>query len=197
MNVIVSGKNLRITEALREHASEKIEAIQRYFDHIIEADITLSLDKRKTDSQSSRADVTVWANGTILKSTEHREEMFAAINGAIGKIERQLKKYKQKLRELPKRRGALRGEARRAPEPEPVQESVHTLMSLRGGTEGQPRIIRTHNFAMKPMSVDEAAMQLEVLNQEFVVFANAETNEVNVVYKRQDGNIGLIEPGLR
>jgi len=189
MNVIVSGKNLKVTESLREHTTEKVQAIQRYFDHIIEADITLSVDKKKTDGLNCRVDVTVWANGTILKSTDHREEMYTAINGAVGKIERQLKKYKQKLRENPKRK------TDKAAAPV-AASSVHTVMTV-GTAEKKPKIIRTQNFAMKPMSVDEAATQLEVLKQDFMVFANAETNEVNVVYKRNDGSIGLIEPGLR
>jgi len=189
MNVIVSGKNLKITEPLREYAVEKVESIQRYFDHIIETDITLSADRKKSEGQSCRVNVTVWANGTILKSMDSREEMYAAINGAIGKIERQLKKYKQKLRENPKRRRpSLAAEM-----PVPV-ESVHTVMKVTR-QESKPQIIRTQNFAMKPMSIDEAAMQLEALKQDFMVFANAETNEVNVVYRRNDGNIGLIEPG--
>lgn len=188
MNVIVSGKSLKVTEALRAHSEDKIEAIQRYFDHIIEADVTLSIDRKKEDANNCRCDVTVWANGTILKSTEHKDEMYAAINGAVHKIERQLKKYKQKIRENPKRKAAHAlaahvGEA----------SSTHTVMTL--PSDGKPKIIRTHTFAMKPMSVDEAAMQLQALNQEFVVFSNSETNEVNVVYKRHDGNIGLIEPG--
>lgn len=193
MNVIVSGKALKVTEALRAHAEEKIEAIQRYFDHIIEADVTLSIDRKKEDAENCRCDVTVWANGTILKSTEHKDEMYASINGAIHKIERQLKKYKQKIRENPKRKAAHAAAAAAADQP--PETSTHTVMKM--PSDGKPRIIRTHAFAMKPMSVDEAAMQLQVLNQEFMVFANAETNEVNVVYRRHDGNIGLIEPSMR
>jgi len=194
MNVIVSGKNLKVTEALRTHSEDKIDAIQRYFDHIIEADVTISIDRKKEDANNCRCDVTVWANGTVLKSSEHKDEMYAAINGAIHKIERQLKKYKQKVRENPKRRIAHAKAAREAQQPE--ETSTHTVMKM-PASDGKPKIIRTQAFAMKPMSVDEAAMQLQVLNQEFMVFANAETNEVNVVYRRNDGNIGLIEPGMR
>ncbi|MBI4863953.1 MAG: ribosome-associated translation inhibitor RaiA [Candidatus Riflebacteria bacterium] len=208
MNVIVSGKNMKITAPLREYASDKIEAIQRYFDHIIEADITLSMVKRKNEGQSCRADVTVWANGTVLKSMEQREDMFGAIHGAIQKIERQLKKYKQKLRENPKRKGAHPVVPPPPPEAEPeeIEDAPVAKPAARPKAKrtartakatGKPRIIRTHAFAMKPMSVEEAAMQLQVLKQDFMVFANAETNEVNVVYKRSDGNIGLIEPGNR
>lgn len=194
MNVIVSGKALKVTEALRAHAEEKIEAIQRYFDHIIEADVTLSIDRKKEDAENSRCDVTVWANGTILKSSEHKDEMYSAINGAIHKIERQLKKYKQKVRENPKRRAAHERAVKGADKP--TETSTHTVMKM-PASDGKPKVIRTHAFAMKPMSVDEAAMQLQILNQEFMVFANAETNEVNVVYRRHDGNIGLIEPSMR
>ena len=194
MNVIVSGKNLKVTEPLRAHAEEKIEAVQRYFDHIIEADVTISIDRKKEDAENCRCDVTVWANGTVLKSTEHKDEMYAAINGAIHKIERQLKKYKQKIRENPKRKtNNKRGIKTPVDLPE---TSTHTVMKVPSNND-KPQIIRAQAFAMKPMSVDEAAMQLQVLNQEFMVFANAETNEVNVVYRRNDGNIGLIEPGAR
>jgi putative sigma-54 modulation protein len=190
MNVIVSGKSLKVTEALRAHAEEKIEAIQRYFDHIIEADVTLSIDRKKEDAENARCDVTVWANGTILKSSEHKDEMYAAINGAVHKIERQLKKYKQKIREHPKRKTQHALQAGTGGPP-----TVHHVIKPSTSAKAGPKIIRTHSFAMKPMSVDEAAMQLQALNQEFVMFSNSETNEVNVVYKRHDGNIGLIEPG--
>lgn len=193
MNVIVSGKGLKVTEALRAHAEEKIEAIQRYFDHIIEADVTLSIDRKKEEAENARCDVTVWANGTVLKSSEHKDEMYAAINGAVHKIERQLKKYKQKIRENPKRKSAHERAVKNAKVP--TETSTHTVMKV-AASDGKPKIIRTHAFAMKPMSVDEAAMQLQVLSQEFMVFANAETNEVNVVYRRHDGNIGLIEPSM-
>ena len=193
MNVIVSGKNMKCTAPLRQYAIEKVEAIQRYFDHIIEADITLSADRRKSEGQTCRADVTVWANGTILKSMDTREEMFGAINGAIGKIERQLKKYKQKLRENPKRRRTEKPIEQEVLAPAEAPEAAVEASD----TREKPRIIRANAFAMKPMSVDEAALQLSTLKQDFMVFANAETNEVNVVYRRNDGNIGLIEPGAR
>ena len=195
MNVIVSGKNLKVTEPLRNHAEEKIEAIQRYFDHIIEADVTISIDRKKEDAENCRCDVTVWANGTILKSHEHKDEMYAAINGAVHKIERQLKKYKQKIRDNPKRKAA---HARASKfHIEAPHDSTHTVMKPAVSDDAKPKIIRSQAFAMKPMSVDEAAMQLQALSQEFMVFTNAETNELNVVYRRHDGNIGLIEPSMR
>src|ERR1700674_4214691 len=108
MQVIVSGKNLKVTPSLKEYATEKATAIQKYFDHIIEADITLSVDKHKKDGNDFRSAVPVWANGTVLKWAEADVEMHSAINVSIEKIERQLKKYKQKLRDNRKKRDRIK-----------------------------------------------------------------------------------------
>lgn len=214
MQVIVSGKNLKVTPSLKEYATEKATAIQKYFDHIIETDITLSVDKHKKDGNDFRSDVTVWANGTVLKSMASDVEMHSAINQAIEKIERQLKKYKQKLRDNRKKPGKmvhppihlapppeeeeeLEAEMVATPmAPETPSESVHKVLSVAGadGDEHSIKIIREQKFAMRPMTIEEATLQLTSTGEDFLVFSNPETSAVTVVYRRSDGNVGLIEP---
>lgn len=188
MKVILSAKNLKLTKALREYVHEKFSGLQKYFDQIIEVDINLTHDKHRSQETSYRSEVVVWADGIHLRSSKRSNDTFGAVTGAALKIESQLKKYKQKLRGNPHRRGGANGKSRKA---------THKVLEVPDSARTPPRIVRSNTFAMKPMSVEEAAMQLETLKQDFVVFSNAETEEVNVVYRRRDGNIGLIEPELR
>mgnify|MGYP001576816910 CR=1 FL=1 len=195
MQLVVSGKNIHVGDSLKEYAEKKFSALKRYFDHIIEVDVTLSSNEARDPSRSKVCEVTVWANGTILHGKKASEDLFASIDLVADKIERQLKKFKEKLKELP-RRQTTRLDAKGA---------THKIISFTGPiiTTGiikdedvgrKPKIVRSGTFAVKPMFSDEAAEQLEISRQEFYVFSNAETSQINVIYKRADGNFGLIEP---
>jgi putative sigma-54 modulation protein len=199
MQFIVSGKNIHLSPALKEYAEKKLSAIKKYFDHIIEVDVTLSVDEVKDQTKSKVCEVTVWANGIVLRGKKASEDLYASIDIVADKIERQVKKYKEKMKLMPRRRQGARGD-------EPMS-AVHKIISLAGmpsRTEDSdpdvadplrtPKIVRSGTFAIKPMFSDEAAEQLEMLKQGFFVFSNAETNQINVIYKRSDGNFGLIEP---
>lgn len=198
MKVIVSGKNIRLTERLRSFSEERLASLQRYFDHILEVDVILSVEKHKTIENSHKAEVQVWANGGSFKAKCAAGDMYAAINGAGDKLERQLKKYKEKLKENRHKNGP-------SPPTVPavdVNQMTHSVVQLATertakGKTASPKIVRSRGFAAKPMSIEEAAEQLSSLKQDFVVFSNAETNEVNVVYRRADGNVGLIEPSFK
>lgn len=197
MQIVVTGKNIRLTPALKEYAEKKLSAIKKYFDHIIEVDVTLSVDEVKDQSRSKVCEVTVWANGIVIRGKKASEDLYASIDMVADKIERQVKKYKDKQRDLPRRQ--INKEARMA---------IHSVISLQSKNDKEkestneessdakqkPRIVRSGTFPMKPMFADEAAQQLELLKQGFFVFSNAETNQINVIYKRSDGNFGLIEP---
>ncbi|MBI3893536.1 MAG: HPF/RaiA family ribosome-associated protein [Candidatus Wallbacteria bacterium] len=122
--------------------------------------------------------------------------MYAAITGVADKIEAQLKKHKEKMKENRHRKGSI---SRSAEQKELTKKVVKIAADEpeRPEKKKKPRIIRSNTFAAKPMSIEEAADQLRTLEQDFVMFANADTNEVNVVYRRTDGNIGLIEPSFK
>lgn len=174
MQIIVKGKNIEVSEPLRQYAEKKIAKVEKFFERgKVEADATLS-----TERGIHALDLTVKVGGLLLRGEEKSDDMYAAIDGAVDKIERQVRKYKTRIN---KRRtnGVVIAE-NVVPEP-------HAEVD-----EG--RIVKTKRFAIKPMSVEEAAMQMDLLGHDFYVFANAESEEVNVIYRRRDGNYGLIEP---
>jgi len=186
MNIVINGKHVELTEALTSYVREKFSKLTTYFEHIIEIDVTLSVEQTKNKEDRQTVEVTIWANGAVLRACESSFDMYAGVDLVLDKLERQLIKYKEKIKDVPRRTAHQKRE----------REATHSVLSLteKSGIMNEPKIIRTKKFALKPMFADEAAMQLELLGQDFVVFSNAQTNEVNVVYRRNDGNIGLIEP---
>ncbi len=175
MRIIVSGKNMNVTEALKERVSNKLSKFERYFGSNIEAHATLSVEKNR-----HIIEVTIPFNGVILRGEEATEDMYASIDNVIEKLERQMRKQKTKL-ERRHKDANIRFENWVIPHDEELEEL-------------DAKIVRSKKFAMKPMPIEEAAMQMELLGHSFFVFSNSETEEVNVIYKRKDGNYGLIEP---
>ena len=195
MQIVIKGKNLQLTESLKDYSEKKLSSIKKYFDHIVEVDVTLSVKDSKDISRSRVCEVTVWANsiGNPIHGRAASEDLYASIDMVAEKIERQVKKFKEKLTS---RRRNLKGTDRQATHSvvsfgEPLGEIPAEPVA-----EPTPKIVRSGTFPMRPMFADEAAEQLELFNQEFFVFSNAETNMVNVIYKRSDGNFGLIEPEI-
>lgn len=186
MNIVINGKHVELTEALTTYVREKFSKLSTYFEHIIETDVTLSVEQTKNKEDRQTVEVTIWASGAVLRACESSFDMYAAVDLVLDKLERQIVKYKEKLKSVPRREAHHKRE----------REATHTIFTLTDKEldHNSPKVIRTKKFALKPMFSDEAAMQLELLGQDFVVFSNAQTNEVNVVYRRNDGNIGLIEP---
>ena len=191
MQLIVSGKNIHLSPALKDYAEKKLSSIKKYFDHIIEVDVNLSVNDSRDVTRTKVCEVTVWANGIVLRGKKASEDLYASIDLAADKIERQVKKYKEKLKERPKR---LTSHTDRS-----AMHKVFSLPEVPAKTatpEAEPaprapKIVRSGTFAIKPMFADEAADQLELLKQGFYVFSNAETNQINVIYKRNDGNFEL------
>ena len=174
MQIIVKGKNMELTPALRTYADKKVSKIARYFeDNVGTATVML-----RTEKDLHIVEVTVQIDGLILRGEERTGDMYTSIDGVIEKLERQIKKYKTRINyKLRVDAGPRIAEPTPAEAPEPV---------------GQ--VIKTKRFAVKPMSVEEAVMQMELIGHDFFVFRNSSSEEVNVVYRRADGNFGLIEP---
>lgn len=173
MQIVVKGKNIAVTPALRRYAEKKLGKLSRYFNSIPEATVTLSVEKNR-----HIVEVTVPLNGgMLLRGEEETPDMYASIDLVVEKLERQIEKYKTRLARQIKAGSVLD----LAPTPEQEEDE-------------EPKIVRTKRFAMKPMQVEEAILQMNLLGHDFFVFSNAETGEVNVVYRRRDGNYGLIEP---
>ena len=173
MNLVISGKNLDITEGLRAAVEEKIGKLERYFTDSTEVHVTLSAEKLR-----QKIEVTIPMKGSIIRAEEASSDMYVSIDLVEEVIERQLRKYKNKL--IDQKQTAAHLNKAFIEEEMPDDEEIH--------------IIRSKKFAMKPMHVEEACVQMELLGHNFFVFRSAETDEVNVVYKRKGNTYGLIEP---
>lgn len=178
MKVVVSGKNIEVTEVLRETVESKISKLEKYFNKGAEAQATLSVEKSR-----QIIEVTIPINGAILRAEEASNDMYTSIDKVVDKLIRQLSKYKNRLQKnRSKYYETIRFENISIPDEK--EENF------------EPKIVKTKRFALKPMTSEEAVLQMDLLGHNFFVFANGETDEVNVVYKRKDGNYGLIEPNF-
>lgn len=176
MEVAVYGKNVEVTNALRQYITRKIEKIDRFFkgwDQTLSAHVTLSVERDR-----HIVEVTVPINGFILRGEDSSDNMYASVDLVVDKLEKQVTKYKARFN----RKVAAGAAAAAGTAPTPAED------------ESPEMVVRTKRFAVKPQSVDEAIMQMNLLGHDFYVFANAETEEINVVYRRKDGAYGLIEP---
>lgn len=178
MEIIVSGHHVSVTQSLKEYAKKKFSRIHKYFENIQEVKVELNVIDTKVLNKRQEASVMVSCSGTLIKASHTTEDMYASIDLVFEKISKQLIKYKDKI----KRRKKIKIPAKKIEFKE--KEAVSK----------KPRIIKTSMFAVKPMTQDEAIMQLKALDRGFCMFRNADTNEVNVIYSRKDGNYGLIEP---
>jgi putative sigma-54 modulation protein len=184
VDVTVKGRNMSVTEALERYALEKVERVRKFFDDersVSRAEVELIHERNPSISEPEVAEATLFINGAVLKAREASEDMYASIDRMSDKLERQVRRYRG--RQIDRWHGQLKG---RSPELEStVPENEE---------EVEAKIVRTKQFQMKPMSAEEAVLQMELLDHDFFVFTSADTGDVNVVYRRRDGNYGLIEP---
>ena len=183
MVVNVTGKHINVTDAIKQYAAERLQKLEKYFDHIHNAHVTVTLERTW-----HVVEVTLHADGFMLRGEERSADMYSSIDQVVEKLERQLKKYRDKIIHRPREKAA-----RGAATVEPAE--VELTPELEGEEAvGEGMIVRTKRFAIKPMTPEEAAMQMELLGHDFFVFSNSQTEQVNVLYRRRDGNYGLIEP---
>lgn len=174
MNYIISGKNINVTDGLKSAIEQKLGKLERYFTPETEIIVTLSVEKDR-----QKIEVTIPVKGTIIRSEQVSDDMYVSIDLVEEVIERQLRKYKNKLVAKHQEGGNF-------------QQQFVELDDA--ADDGEVKIIRTKRFGIKPMFPEDACVQMELLGHNFFVFSNAETEEVNVVYKRKNGTYGLIEP---
>ncbi|OQY40372.1 ribosomal subunit interface protein [Candidatus Atribacteria bacterium 4572_76] len=177
MKIIFKGKHIEVTDAMRNYIEKRLSKIERHFDHILEVIVTLSVEKNR-----QIVEATLQASRALIRAEEETDDMYASIDKVVDKLERQIQKYKKKYFQKPHPSIGKKGLANKEVN---VEDSKQDKIA---------RIVKTKRFAVKPMSVEEAAMQMDLLGHNFFVFANDNTNKVNVLYKRKDGNFGLIEP---
>lgn len=179
LQIAYKGKNIDITDALREHAESKISKVEHLGVEFREIEVKLVVEKNPKIRENQTAELTAYGNGPVMRATDRDHDMYTAIDKAVSKLQRQIKKYHQKqIDRTQSQESALRG---RQLEPEPESEAPG------------PSIVKTKNLALKPMAPEEATLQMEMLGHDFFVFVNQETDEVNIVYRRKDGNFGLID----
>jgi putative sigma-54 modulation protein len=174
MQLTIKGKGLHVTDALRAYADEKIGHLKHYFEQIIDATVTM-----RTERSFQIVDVTLNLPHFMVKAEERSPDMYASIDLVRDRLEQQLRKHKTRLIDRHHQSNGKLGAALEA-----VADD---------GEEETPRIVRTKRFAVKPMLPEDAAHQLELLGHDFFVFVNADTEEINVLYKRKSGDLGLIE----
>ncbi len=184
MQVNITFRGMESTDSLKAYVNEKIGHLGKYFDRPLESHTVLSLER-----YLHQADIGIQAGSYLLRGKSRSEDMYRSIDDAVDKIEKQVKRYKDKLRTL-KQRGSKDEKSikwRHA-----VFEANPEIEEGEEWTQG-PKIIRSNEFVVNSMSVDEAVMQMDLMNNQFLVFTNVETNDINVIYRRTDGHFGLIE----
>ena len=188
MLVTVKGKNVEVTDALKRYAEKKVQKLGKYFKDLREAQVTQSVQRNW-----HIVEVQLEGDGVLLRGEERSDDMYASIDLVVEKLERRVKKFKGKLYGKTTEEGPKEKEAERD-HIAAQAAGVESLDELPIDAETAPMIVRTKRFAMKPMSPEEAANQMELLHHDFFVFRNQDTEQVNVVYRRRDGDYGLIEP---
>jgi len=193
MQLQVSGRNLDVTAPIREYAERKLARIERHLTEDTRVDLELAIERNRSISANQHAELTVWTKGPVLRAHEYAEDMYAAIDLAVDKLDRQVRRYRERRRHWRPHHQARDVEAL-LPLSDADEEA--SVTAANGGEPELPipTIVKTKRFNMKPMHPDEAALQLELVGHEFYVFLNAETDAVAVIYRRRDGNLGVIEP---
>lgn len=170
MQLAVRGKNIEVTNALRDYVEKKVGKIEKYLDQPVNAQVKLYVERGR-----HVVEVTAALNGLLLRGEEATDDMYASIDLVADKLEKQVLKYKARFR---KQRGKENG--------------VSEPPILAAEEEG--KLVKTKRFPVKPLALDEAIIQMNLLDHSFFVFTNADTNRVNVLYRRKDGDYGLLEP---
>ncbi|MEL4024117.1 ribosome hibernation-promoting factor, HPF/YfiA family [Lysinibacillus endophyticus] len=181
LNFNIRGENIEVTPAIREYVENKIEKIERYFSEGVSANANVNL-KVYNDKQT-KVEVTIPMRNVTLRAEERHDDMYAAIDLIVDKLERQIRKHKTKVNRKFRERegvGVYFAQEVAGTTPSPVEEDEFT-------------IVRTKQFDLKPMDQEEAILQMNLLGHDFYVYTDADSNNTNIVYKRRDGKYGLIE----
>ncbi|MBS4032772.1 MAG: ribosome-associated translation inhibitor RaiA [Clostridiales bacterium] len=176
MKLTVRGKNMEVTDALKIYVEKRIGKIDKYFDFDTDAQVTLNVERGL-----HKVEVTAGINGMILRAEESTTDMYASIDLVVDKLERQIAKYKTRINRKARQGGGIK--------------ALNDLPKV--VEDDEMEIVRTKRFSVKPMPAEEAVLQMNLLGHDFYVFANADTDDIGVVYRRKDGKYGLIEPTLK
>jgi putative sigma-54 modulation protein len=187
VEITVSGRHVEVPAALRAAAVEKIGRLEKYLDGIERADVHFTAENQRRPGSASMCEVTLQGNGHIVRAKALAPDRYAAIDGAVDKLEHQLHRLKSRL--VAKHHGNHKGaKARVAAGPDQDEDEAE------GAAAGLPPVVKRKRFVLKPMTEEEAVLQMELLGHQFFFFNDADSGGPAVVYRRDDGDIGLIEP---
>ncbi len=181
MRLQVKGKNVEVSDSIRRYAEQKLGKLERQLHAEARVELELAVERNPSIAANQIAEATIWTKGPTLRAREASGDMRASIDQLTEKLLRQVKHYRER-----------RGGNRRAVRGDGIPTGGFPTVAEE--TEREPQIVKTKQFAVKPMTPEEAVLQLELIGHDFFVFQNAESNDVNVVYRRRDGGYGLIEP---
>ncbi|NLO96536.1 MAG: ribosome-associated translation inhibitor RaiA [Peptococcaceae bacterium] len=174
MNIIVRGKQFKVTDALKEYAEKRVGKLAKYSDDFDEVIVTMTVEKER-----QRVEVTAPLNGFILRGEEETEDMYSSIDLVVDKLERQMEKYRKRIGK------------KRVKTP---KDGLTFIPEAEEEIDNQDIIVKTKRFHANMMSPDEAIMQMNLIGHSFFVFINSETEQMNIIYKRKHGGYGLLEP---
>lgn len=188
MKVMVHGRNVDVTDYVKEYVTKKVGKLERYLPQI--GDVRAELTQNMTRSADDRytAQITIWTNGQILRAEEATSDMFASIDATVDKMSSQIRRFKG--RRYDNRRRASHAVTREAE----ITAAAADINEAAEAEEEAMHIIRRKEFVIQPMDEEEAVEQMELLGHDFFVFFNPQSKTVNVIYKRKDGNYGLLQP---
>ncbi|MBX9876913.1 MAG: ribosome-associated translation inhibitor RaiA [Candidatus Obscuribacterales bacterium] len=192
MEVTVTGRNIELTNALKDYLKDKLGRAQKHFDHPLDVTALLSVAKNPSIPDNQTAEITIKVNGSIIRGQESTENMYASIDLVADKIERQLRKFK--TRYYHKGNKIRDTEIHEENDVSGLPDNDEVVKKEIAFEEIKPRIVRSKKFPLKPMSPEEACSQMDLLGHDFFMFINSDTGHVNTVYHRRDKNYGLIEP---
>lgn len=187
MRIDITGRQVEVTPALRKFAEDKLKKLERLLDGPLEAHIVLAIEKHR-----HLAEIQVRSRTALLSGVRETADLYASINDVADKLERQALKHKEKLTTR-KKRGARRSPAAPAQAPEPAAPGRRRARAT-APADGKPRLFPSERYRLKPLAAEDAALELDASGDDLLVYRDAETYRVNVVYRRKDGNFGLVDP---
>ncbi|WP_127580305.1 ribosome hibernation-promoting factor, HPF/YfiA family [Paenibacillus koleovorans] len=186
MNIQIRGQHILLTDALKEYATKKIGRLERYFEAPPTSGVHVTLSVSKN---LQTVEVTIPLPGVLLRAEERGEDMYASIDLVTEKLERQIRKHKTKANRKFRQDGSIKMLFRESYDGVAAATAVRHMED-----EDELELVRTKRFNLKPMDIEEAILQMNMVGHNFFVFANSDSEKVNVVYRRNDGKYGLIEP---
>ncbi|MEM9151276.1 MAG: ribosome-associated translation inhibitor RaiA [Cyanobacteria bacterium P01_F01_bin.3] len=196
--LVIQGKNLEITDAIREYVHQKLGKVINNFPAVAtKVDVNLSVPRNIKGAAQQISEVTMYASGTVIRAVENHENLYASIDLVANKLTRQLKRYKEKRLGSSQRKQAQKQVdiAGGSPEQQQYEDALNPTEAVEGRSPELPAtVVRNKFFTMPPMTVEEALDNLQLVDHDFYVFCNAHTGEINVIYERNHGGYGVIQP---